>query len=76
MELEELEAAAGHQIDHILFIDGHYTWWECGRSYLCRMIDMLHMGYVDEVIFGNEAMNRLPVLVEEWMERSRAILRT
>ena len=30
----------------------YYTWWQCGRSYLCRIIDMLHMGYVDEVLFG------------------------
>ena len=75
MELEELEASAGHQIDHVLFIDGRYTWWECGRSYLCRLIDMLHMGYVDEVIFGNEVIERLPALVAEWMEKSRALLR-
>lgn len=28
-----------------------YTWWECGRSYLCRIIDMLHMGYVESFIW-------------------------
>lgn len=49
MELEELEIAAQRKVQHILFIDDYFTWWECGRSYLCRMIDMLHMGYVDEV---------------------------
>lgn len=75
MELEELEASAGYQIDHVLFIDGRYTWWECGRSYLCRMIDMLHMGYVDEIIFGDEVIDRLPLLVQEWMQRRRATLR-
>lgn len=66
MELEELEAAAQRKVQHILFIDDHYTWWECGRSYLCRMIDMLHMGYVDEVIFGREILARLPDLSAEW----------
>ena len=74
MELEELEASAGYQIDHVLFIDGRYTWWECGRSYLCRMIDMLHMGYVDEIIFGNEVIDRLPLLVQEWMKKRSAML--
>ena len=54
MELEELEAAAQRKVQHILFIDDYFTWWECGRSYLCRMIDMLHMGYVDEIVFGRE----------------------
>jgi len=76
MELEELEASAGYQIDHVLFIDGRFTWWECGRSYLCRMIDMLHMGYVDEIIFGSEVIDRLPILVQEWVQKHRAMLRT
>jgi hypothetical protein len=66
MELEELEAASQRKVQHILFIDDHFTWWECGRSYLCRMIDMLHMGYVDEVVFGREVLTRLPVLAREW----------
>lgn len=66
MELEELEDTAQRKIHHILFIDDHFTWWECGRSYLCRMIDMLHMGYVDEVVFGREVLTRLPELALEW----------
>lgn len=66
MELEELESAAQRKVQHILFIDDYYTWWECGRSYLCRIVDMLHMGYVDEVVFGREVLTRLPELAEEW----------
>jgi hypothetical protein len=66
MELEELEIAAQRKVQHILFIDDHFTWWECGRSYLCRMIDMLHMGYVDEIVFGREVITRLSVLAREW----------
>lgn len=66
MELEELEAAAQRKVQHILFIDDYFTWWECGRSYLCRMIDMLHMGYVDEIMFGREVLTRLPALAREW----------
>ena len=74
MELEELRTATGRQVQHILFIDDRYTWWECGRSYLCRMIDMLHMGYVDEVVFGREALTRVPHLVSEWVKMHRAQL--
>jgi len=28
---------------------------------------MLHMGYVDEVLFGREVIDRLPELVREWV---------
>jgi len=66
MELEELETAAQRKVQHVLFIDDYFTWWECGRSYLCRMIDMLHMGYVDEIVFGREVLTRLPELSLEW----------
>ena len=30
------------------------------------MIAMLHMGYVDEVVFGREVLTRLPVMAKEW----------
>ena len=43
-----------------------------GRSYLCRMIDMLNMGYVDEVLFGREVLQRLPELVAEWVSEFRS----
>jgi hypothetical protein len=49
-------------------VDAHYTWWIKGRSYLCRIIDMLHMGYVDEVLFGKEIVTRLPVIVKAWVK--------
>jgi hypothetical protein len=66
MELEELETATGRKVYHLLFLDDHFTWWQCGRSYLCRMIDILHMGFVDEIIFGREVLNRLPEVAREW----------
>ena len=66
MELEDLEEAEGIKVRHYLFVDSHYTWWRCGRSYLCRMVDMVHMGYVDEVCFGYETIERLPALVVDW----------
>lgn len=72
MELEELRLNEGVDIKHYLMIDAHYTWWTCGRSYLCRILDMLHMGYVNEVLFGREVLERLPTLVREWVSASKA----
>jgi hypothetical protein len=48
-------------------IDGRKTWWEDGKSYLCRIIDMLHMGYVDEILVGKEVISALPGIVKSWV---------
>jgi hypothetical protein len=69
MELAELADAEKIKIKHYLMIDSHYTWWDCGKSYLCRILDMLHMGYVDEVLFGYEVVERLPKIVQEWAKQ-------
>lgn len=66
MELQELRINEGIDVKHYLMIDSHFTWWECGRSYLCRIVDMMHMGFVDEVFFGKEVITRLPSVVAEW----------
>ncbi len=68
MELEELHQQEGIEIQHLLMVDGYQTWWLDGRSYLCRIIDMLHMGYADEVLFGYEVVDQLPRIVKEWVE--------
>ncbi len=74
LELEELRQTERIDVKHYLMIDDRFTWWDCGRSYLCRIVDMLHMGYVDEVLFGKEVTERLPAIVKEWIrleKRSR-----
>jgi|SRR5579871_5117411 len=68
LELEELRQEENIDVKHYLMVDAHDTWWAQGKSYLCRMIDMLHMGYVDEVLFGREVIERLPALVVKWVE--------
>lgn len=68
LELEELRDSEDIDVKHYLMIDAYYTWWVCGKSYLCRMIDMIHMGYVDEVLFGREVIERLPGIAAEWAE--------
>lgn len=72
LELEELRQSEKVDCKHYLMIDSHYTWWECGRSYLCRIVDMLHMGYVDEVLVGSEVLERLPALGKEWVALLKA----
>lgn len=69
MDLRELKNRTGVDVNHVLFVDSHYTWWVSGKSYLCRLIDLLNMGLVDEVVFGREVLERLPVLVQDWVNR-------
>ena len=71
MEIEELRDSEKITVKHYLFADSHFTWWACGQSYLCRIIDMLHMGYVDEVLFGREVVQELPRIVGEWTTVAR-----
>ena len=68
LELEELREHENIDVKHYLMIDAHDTWWQQGKSYLCRIIDILHMGYIDEVLFGYEVVERLPILVAEWVQ--------
>lgn len=72
MELEELREHEGLDIKHYLIVDAYQTWWDMGKPYLCRIFDMLHMGYVDEVLFGREVVDELPRIVEEWVELTKA----
>lgn len=65
-EINEAEHLAKRRVGHYLFVDDHYTWWDCGRSYLCRLVDAMHMGLVDEVIFGREVVDRWPDIVNKW----------
>jgi hypothetical protein len=77
MEIEELRDHEAKDIKHYLMIDARHTWWSSpGRPYLCRIIDMLHMGYVDEVLFGKEVVERLPSIVKEWVEIARKQIET
>jgi hypothetical protein len=59
-EIELAQRDLGRTIYHYLFIDDRYTWWDCGKSYLCRMIDMLHTGHVDQIFFGKEVLSEWP----------------
>jgi hypothetical protein len=69
MELTELREHEGIHVLHYLIIDGKHNWWKNGKSYLCRMVDMMHMGHVDEVLVGREIATRLPELVRSWVDQ-------
>jgi hypothetical protein len=66
-ELEEVSSSLGVDIAHYLFVDDRFTWWKLGRSYLCRIVDSMHQGHVDEVIFGKEVLSRWPSIVTSWV---------
>lgn len=62
-EFKELYERTGRKVYHVLFIDAYRTWWVQGKSYLCRLIDAMNSGIVDEVIVGREVLTRWPELL-------------
>ena len=68
-ELAEARSSLDRSINHYLMVDAYDTWWKQGRSYLCRICDMLHMGLLDEALFGKEVIERLPQIVKEWTKQ-------
>ena len=69
-ELHEIEETYGFRPQHIYFIDSRRTWWEMGKSYLCRIIDMLHQGLVDDVFFGREVLDNWPACLLAILENA------
>jgi hypothetical protein len=67
-ELAALREEYGVHIQHYLITDSYSTWWEGGGiPYLCRLIDALHIGLLDEVIFGREVLAKWPEIVRSWL---------
>lgn len=65
-ELAEMRDTLGIDVKHYLFIDDYFTWWNLGRSYLCRLVDAIHIGQLDEVIFGKEVLTAWPNIIASW----------
>lgn len=74
LEVEEARAV-GVDVQFILMVDAYFTWWVKGISYLCRLIDLLNMGYVDEVLFGAEVFDRIPEIAQRWSDAYDAGMR-
>jgi hypothetical protein len=71
LELEELKDSEGVDVEHYLMVDAYDTWWKDGKSYLCRMVDMVNMKYVDEVLFGYESITELPRICSGWLSKAQ-----
>jgi len=69
-EIEELRTSENIDIKHYLIVDDYFTWWNKGKSYLCRLVDMLHEGFLDEVLIGREVLTRWPEIVKSWPKPS------
>jgi hypothetical protein len=54
------------EVEHYLFLDDWFTWWKCGKSYLCRIVDMLHVGLLDGAFAGREVVDEWPDIVRRW----------
>ena len=68
-EFNEIYDRTGQQVYHVMFIDSHYTFWGQGKSYLCRFIDTLNMGLIDELIVGKEVLTRWREVLTEFDEK-------
>lgn len=68
-ELAEAREYLDIPIHHYLMVDAYNTWWNMGKPYLCRICDILHMGFLTEVLFGKEVVERIPILVKEWINQ-------
>lgn len=66
LEFAEFAENEKTRVLHYLVVDDRFTWWGQGRSYLCRLVDLLHAGLVDEVLFGREVLTRWPQIVATW----------
>ena len=65
-EFDEIYNRAGVKVRHVLLVDSD-TWWSQGKSYLCRLIDALNQGLVDDVIFGAEVFTEWPKILNEYV---------
>lgn len=63
----EVQRETGITIEHLVMLDAYDTWWGKGKSYLCRLVDALHMGHVDEILFGREVTEQIPSIVSRWV---------
>lgn len=69
-ELKTIHEETHNDVKHFYLIDDYNTWWKMGKSYLCRIVDMLHIGLVDEVIFGKEVFDRWIPIMEDLLYKT------
>lgn len=47
-------------------MDAYSAWLEQGKSYLCRIVDLLHRGSIDDLVIGSEVLTAIPEMVKKW----------
>ncbi len=67
-EFNDVFNRTGYKAYHILFVDAYRTWWIQGKSYLCRLVDALNSGAIDELIIGKEVFKRWPEILHELIQ--------
>lgn len=65
-ERRAIKTETGRDIELALFVDAYGAWMEQGKSYLCRMVDLLQRGAVDEIVVGREIVTSIPEMVTRW----------
>lgn len=68
-EIKSKSEQTGYKVEHLFMVDGKFAWWNLGKSYLCRIVDMLNQGYVDEALFGKEVITEWPIILEKILIR-------
>lgn len=66
-EFNSIYDRTGQKVHHVMFIDSYYTFWRLGKSYLCRFVDILNMGLLDELIVGREVLTRWPEILKDYV---------
>jgi len=68
LEIKELKKNYDYPVFHYLFIDDLNTWWNMGKSYLCRIFDLMHMGLLNEAILGREIFSDIRRITQYWTQ--------
>lgn len=63
-----IERETNSKLALTLFVDTYSTWMEQGKSYLCRIVDLLQRGAITDLVIGSEVLTAIPNLVEEWLD--------
>ena len=66
-----IEDETGSKVSLTLFVDAYSTWMDKGKSYLCRIVDLLQRGSITDLIIGSEVIDAIPILVEEWVNAEK-----
>lgn len=65
-ERDEIFNNTARRIYTTLFLDAYSAWLEQGKSYLCRIVDLLHHGSIDDLVIGAEVLTAIPEMVKKW----------